>query len=140
MRLMKSAEASPVHLGSQEASNKRTIYKFIHQGGIQSCQLVMGFTEVAMGSAWNTMPAKTHKRRSEIRLYLEMKPEDRVLHLIGPPQETRHLMVANKEAVISPAWSINSGVGTGNYIYCWGLGGENHGCDDTESIPASELR
>lgn len=131
---------TPIVMGSPRTADLHRTTRLIHQDGVRSCQLVMGFTEVAMGSAWNTMPAKTHKRRSEIRLYLEMKPEDRVLHLIGPPQETRHLMVANKEAVISPAWSINSGVGTGNYIYCWGLGGENHGCDDTESIPASELR
>lgn len=131
---------TPIVLGSPRTSDLHRTTRVIHEDGVKSCQLVMGFTEVAIGSVWNTMPPTTHKRRSEIRLYFELKPEDRVLHLIGPPHETRHLVVANKQAVIAPAWSINSGVGTGNYIYCWGMGGENHGCDDMETIPAGQLR
>jgi 4-deoxy-L-threo-5-hexosulose-uronate ketol-isomerase len=131
---------TPIILGSPRTADLHRTTRVIHEDGVRSCQLVMGFTEVAMGSAWNTMPPKTHKRRSEIRLYFELKPEDRVLHLIGPPQETRHLIVANKQAVISPPWSINASVGTGSYIFSWGMGGENHGCDDIETIPASQLR
>ena len=131
---------NPMVLGSPRTSDLRRTTRLIHQEGVRSAQLMMGFTEVAIGSTWNTQPPQIHKRRSEIRLYFELKGEERVLHLIGPPQETRHLVVANKQVVLSPSWSINSGVGVANYVYCWAMGGENHGCDDVESVAADQLR
>jgi len=136
----KKADAEAVKLGDQFSCNRRTIYKYIHPRGIRSCQLVMGFTEIEDGSAWNTMPTHTHDRRSEIYLYFGLKPEVRIIHLMGSPQETRHLVLSDREIAISPSWSIHSGVGTGAYTFCWGMGGENQAFEDMDPVGMSELR
>ncbi len=134
------ADAAAVELGTLEQSNKRTIYKYIHPEGIKSCQLVMGFTELQPGSVWNTMPPHTHERRMEVYFYFDVDPESRVFHMMGKPEETRHIVVADRQAVISPSWSIHSGVGTGKYTFCWGMGGENQAFDDMDGIDIDTLR
>ena len=127
-------------LGAAETCNKRTIYKAIYRDGLQSCQLVMGFTLLDPGSNWNTMPAHTHMRRSEVYFYFDIDPAHRVLHLMGPPHETSHLVVADREVVVSPGWSIHAGVGTKNYTFCWGMGGENQAYDDMDMASIAELK
>jgi 4-deoxy-L-threo-5-hexosulose-uronate ketol-isomerase len=127
-------------LGSVETCNKRTIYKAIYKEGIKSCQLVMGFTVLDPGSNWNTMPPHTHMRRSEVYFYFDVDPAHRVLHLMGPPDATSHLVVADKEIVISPGWSIHAGVGTKNYAFCWGMGGENQAYDDMDPVAIADLK
>jgi 4-deoxy-L-threo-5-hexosulose-uronate ketol-isomerase len=122
--MMKSADAAPVTLGAQETANKRTIYKFIHQGGIQSCQLVMGLTALEPGSVWNSFPPHTHWRRTEIYFYFDLG-EKVLTHFFGEPQETRHLFLHNEDVALSPNWSMHFGVGTGNYKFIWGMAGEN---------------
>jgi 4-deoxy-L-threo-5-hexosulose-uronate ketol-isomerase len=139
-RLAKKTDAEPVQLGSIEKSNKRTIYKLIHPNGIQSCQLVMGYTVLESGCVWNTMPPHTHERRMEVYFYFNIDASDRVFHLMGPPQATRHIVVADKQAVVSPSWSIHSGVGTGAYTFCWGMGGENQEFDDMDGIDIGDLK
>lgn len=134
------AEAEAVQLGDPNACNERTIYKYIHPRGIKSCQLVMGVTVLAPSSVWNTMPPHTHRRRTEIYLYFDMPEEARVFHLLGMPSETRHVVVANKQAVISPSWSIHSGVGTSSYSFCWAMGGENQVFEDMQGVRLSDLR
>ena len=136
----KLADAEAVQLGSTEASNKRTIYKYIHPRGIQSCQVVMGFTVLEPGSVWNTMPPHTHERRMEVYLYFDMDEDTRVFHLMGTADETRHIVVANRQAVISPSWSIHSGVGTGAYTFCWGMGGENQTFEDMDGIEIGNIK
>jgi len=138
--LAKFNELQPVHLGSEETCNKRSIYKAIFLDGIRSCQLVMGFTLLAPGSNWNTMPPHTHMRRSEVYFYFEVDPSQRVLHLMGPATETRHLVVGNREVVVSPGWSIHAGVGTKNYGFCWGMGGENQRYDDMDLLAITDLK
>jgi len=138
--LAKKSQAAAVPLGNQASLNKRTIYKYIHMEGIRSCQLVMGFTELEAGSGWNTMPAHTHLRRSEVYLYFNLTDTSRVFHFMGEPQQTRHLVVADRQLVISPSWSIHAGVGTSNYTFCWGMGGENQAFDDMDAVPVSSLR
>jgi 4-deoxy-L-threo-5-hexosulose-uronate ketol-isomerase len=133
-------DADPVHLGSTEDSNKRTIYKLIHPGAMETCQVVMGFTELEAGSVWNTMPPHTHERRMEVYLYFDMRKDSRVFHLMGPADETRHLVVSDSQAVVSPSWSLHSGVGTGAYTFCWGMGGENQEFDDMDHIKIGDLR
>ena len=137
---IKMSEAEPVELGTIEASNKRTIYKLIHPAGVRSCQLVMGFTELAPGCVWNTMPPHTHERRMEVYMYFDIADDTRVFHLMGKPDETRHIVVADGQAVISPSWSIHSGVGTGSYTFCWGMGGENQAFDDMDHLTIDKLR
>jgi 4-deoxy-L-threo-5-hexosulose-uronate ketol-isomerase len=132
-------EAGAVHLGSVETCNKRSIYKAIFLDGIRSCQLVMGFTLLAPGSNWNTMPPHTHMRRSEVYFYFDVDPAHRVVHLMGPAHETRHLIMADKDIVISPGWSIHAGVGTKSYGFCWGMGGENQRYDDMDALTIPEL-
>jgi 4-deoxy-L-threo-5-hexosulose-uronate ketol-isomerase len=127
-------------LGSVETCNKRTIYKAIYKEGIKSCQLVMGFTMLEPGSNWNTMPPHTHMRRSEVYFYFDVDPAHRVLHLMGPPDATSHLVVADKEIVVSPGWSIHAGVGTKNYAFCWGMGGENQAYDDMDPVTIADLK
>jgi 4-deoxy-L-threo-5-hexosulose-uronate ketol-isomerase len=127
-------------LGTVETCNKRTIYKAIYKEGIKSCQLVMGFTVLDPGSNWNTMPPHTHMRRSEVYFYFDVDPAHRVLHLMGPPDATSHLVVADKEIVISPGWSIHAGVGTKNYAFCWGMGGENQAYDDMDPVAIADLK
>jgi 4-deoxy-L-threo-5-hexosulose-uronate ketol-isomerase len=133
------AEAEPVNMGSAEEANQRTIYKLIHPGGIKSCQLVMGFTELKAGSVWNTMPAHTHERRTEVYLYFNLGG-GMVLHLMGRPEETRHLVMGEGEAAISPMWSIHSGVGTRAYTFCWGMGGENQEFTDMDPVAKDRLK
>jgi 4-deoxy-L-threo-5-hexosulose-uronate ketol-isomerase len=138
--LAKKKDAAAVPLGKQESLNKRTIYKYIHMEGIKSCQLVMGFTVLEEGSGWNTMPPHTHNRRSEVYVYFNLPETARVFHFMGPPQETRHVVVADKQVVISPSWSIHAGVGTVAYAFCWGMGGENQAFDDMDAAPVPTLR
>ena len=134
------ADAETVQLGTATQSNKRTIYKYIHPAGIKSCQLVMGFTELAPDCVWNTMPPHTHERRMEVYFYFDIDPSNRVFHLMGAPDETRHIVVADKQAVVSPSWSIHSGVGTGSYAFCWGMGGENQAFDDMDHLSISDIK
>jgi 4-deoxy-L-threo-5-hexosulose-uronate ketol-isomerase len=136
----KRGELEPVKLGAAETVNKREIRKHIWMGGVKSCQLVMGFTELAEGSAWNTMPPHTHMRRSEVYLYFGLPEADRVIHLMGPADETRHLVVADKQVVVSPGWSMHAGVGTRNYGFCWGMGGENQAYDDMDPVKLVDMR
>jgi 4-deoxy-L-threo-5-hexosulose-uronate ketol-isomerase len=135
-----SAEQGKVELGSAQNANQRAITKLIHLEGVRSCQLVMGFTQLASGSVWNTMPAHTHGRRSEVYLYFNLDADQRVIHLMGPGDATRNLVVANKQVVVSPGWSIHSGVGTSNYTFCWGMGGENQVYSDMDALTIAELR
>jgi len=140
VQLMKGQEALPVSVGSAETSNARTIYKYIHADGIQSCQLVMGLTVLKTGSVWNTMPAHTHTRRMEAYFYFDVPEQQRVFHFMGEPQETRHLLVADGQAVISPPWSIHSGCGTTNYSFIWGMAGENYTYTDMDAVAIGDLR
>jgi 4-deoxy-L-threo-5-hexosulose-uronate ketol-isomerase len=137
--MARKANAKAVRLGEQATCNKRTIYKCIHPQDIQSCQLVMGFTVLDEGRVWNTMPTHTHDRRSEIYLYFDMQPETRVIHLMGKPEETRNLVVANRQVVVSSSWSIHFGAGTGAYTFCWGMGGENQDFDDMDMVAIKDL-
>jgi 4-deoxy-L-threo-5-hexosulose-uronate ketol-isomerase len=137
---VRPAEAEPVRLGTPEEANVRTIYKCIHPGGVKSAQLVMGFTVLAPGSVWNTMPAHTHGRRTEVYLYFNLGPDAMALHLMGPAEETRHLIVREGEAVISPSWSLHSGVGTRAYSFCWGMGGENQAFTDMDPVALERMR
>ena len=136
---MKPKDASPVPLGSQANANKRTIYKYIHPGGIQSCQLVMGFTALEEGSVWNSFPPHTHWRRTEIYMYFDLG-ENVLTHFLGEPQQTRHLFLHNEEVALSPNWSIHCGCGTGNYRFIWGMAGENQVFDDMDGVKPVNLR
>lgn len=138
--LMKKEQASPVTIGDAKTANHRTIYKYIHADGIKSCQLVMGLTVLGEGSVWNTMPAHAHTRRTEAYFYFDVQPDHRVIHLMGQPQETRHLVIANYEAIVSPPWSIHAGCGTANYSFIWGMGGENYTYTDMDVVSIGELR
>lgn len=133
-------EASPVNLGDMATSNKRTIYKYIHNDGIQSCQLVMGLTTLDAGSVWNSVPPHTHTRRMEVYFYFDVDAAQRVMHFMGQPQETRHLVMANHEAVISAPWSMHFGVGTANYGFIWGMAGENKEFTDMDPQPVASLK
>ena len=137
---IRQSEAETVRLGSRESCNQRTLYKLIHPGGVRSCQLVMGFTVLEPGCVWNTMPPHTHERRMEVYLYFDMPDDARVFHFMGRPEATRHLVVANGQAVISPSWSIHCGAGTGAYSFCWGMGGENQAFDDMDHLTLDQLR
>ena len=139
-RMVKFADLKGLELGSAETCNKRTIYKAIYRDGIRSCQLVMGFTLLAPGSNWNTMPAHTHMRRSEVYFYFDVGPDQRVMHLMGPPDATSHLIMADKQVVVSPGWSIHAGVGTKSYGFCWGMGGENQAYDDMDPVAIRDLK
>ena len=138
--LIQTSLEKPLSIGSAETANSRHISKLIHLEGTQSCQLVMGLTQLDPGSIWNTMPPHTHMRRSEIYLYFDLPQTDRIIHLMGPPLETRHLIVANKQVIISPGWSIHAGAGTRNYKFCWGMGGENQVYTDMGPAPIQDLR
>ncbi len=134
------AEASPETLGAPETSNRRTIYKFLVPDVLQTCQLLMGMTQLEPGSLWNTMPCHTHDRRMEVYFYFDMNPDAVVFHMLGEPTQTRHLVVRNEEAVISPSWSIHSGVGTQAYTFIWGMVGENQVFKDMDHVPMRTLR
>ncbi len=137
---MTKAEASPVNLGDISTSNKRTIYKYIHNDGIQSCQLVMGLTTLDTGSVWNSVPPHTHTRRMEAYFYFDLDAAQRVMHFMGEPQETRHLVMANNEAVLSAPWSMHFGVGTANYGFIWGMAGENKEFTDMDQVPVAAIK
>ena len=139
-RKMSFDEAEPQHLGSVEKANERTIYKFIHPDGIKSCQLVMGFTELKKGSIWNTMPPHLHDRRMEAYFYFNLPEEDRIWHFMGEKDETRHMVVANHQAIISPPWSIHSGAGTSNYAFAWAMAGENQSFADMDPVPLDTVK
>lgn len=138
--IMTNAAASRVDLGSQQTANRRTIYKYIHADGIQSCQLVMGLTILLEGSIWNTMPPHTHDRRMEVYFYFDVAPEHRVFHYMGQPGQTRHILLGNHEAVVSPPWSIHAGSGTSNYSFIWGMAGENMEFTDMDGIAIADIR
>jgi 4-deoxy-L-threo-5-hexosulose-uronate ketol-isomerase len=133
-------DAQRLDLGTPDKANVRTIYQFIHPSVLKSCQLVMGMTMLQPNSTWNTMPSHTHDRRMEVYLYFDLPDDSLVFHLMGEPKETRHIVVRNEEAVISPSWSIHSGVGTSNYTFIWGMVGENQTFTDMDQIPMSELK
>jgi 4-deoxy-L-threo-5-hexosulose-uronate ketol-isomerase len=133
------ASAEPVHLGSDANSNKRTIYKYIHPDGIKSCQLTMGMTLLAPNNMWNTMPPHLHDRRMEVYFYFDLAPGQAVFHLMGQPDETRHLVLHNEQAVISPPWSIHAGMGTGSYTFIWAMAGENQDFSDMDGVAVDEL-
>lgn len=134
------AEATPVQMGAAETANERTIYKYIYAEGIQSCQLVMGLTQLKPGNVWNTMPSHTHDRRMEAYLYFNLLTGQRVLHLLGEPTETRPLWVSNEQAILSPPWSIHTGCGTAAYAFIWGMAGENREYTDMDAVPLEALR
>lgn len=133
------SKANPVKLGSAEQANVRTIYQYVHPAVCESCQLVMGLTILEPGSIWNTMPSHTHERRMEVYLYFDMDEETAVFHMMGQPNETRHIVMRNEQAVISPSWSIHSGVGTKSYTFIWGMVGENQTFTDMDHIAMKEL-
>lgn len=133
-------KAKKVPFGSIEECNKRVINQYIHPEVMQSCQLAMGLTQLEVGSNWNTMPCHTHDRRMEVYLYLDMNENDVVFHMMGEPTETRHIIMHNEEAVISPSWSIHSGVGTRNYSFIWAMCGENQEFTDMDFIETKDLR
>ena len=139
-RLLKLADANKRPTGEMETSNKRTINQFIHPAVLKTCQLSMGMTVLEPGSVWNTMPAHTHERRMEIYMYFEVPEHQVVFHMMGQGQETRHIVMQNEQAVISPSWSIHSGAGTSNYTFIWAMGGENQEFDDMDNIPTENLR
>jgi len=133
------AKANAVALGSAATANQRRIYQYIHTGGIRSCQLVMGYTDLAEGSVWNTMPPHTHTRRTEIYFYFDLG-ENIVAHFLGAPDATRHVFVQNEQAVLSPPWSIHCGCGTARYKFIWAMAGENQTFDDMDKVAAVDLR
>ncbi|MCL1996798.1 MAG: 5-dehydro-4-deoxy-D-glucuronate isomerase [Defluviitaleaceae bacterium] len=139
-KLITLENANKVHLGSDETSNKRTINQYIHPDVVDSCQLSMGMTILDTGSVWNTMPSHTHERRMEVYMYFDMEDKTKVIHLMGQPTETRHLVVGNEQAVISPSWSIHSGAGTGRYTFIWGMCGENITFTDMDFVDMDDLR
>ncbi len=140
VRLMKPAEALPAELGSLENNNHRTINKYIHLAGIKSCQLVLGVTNFQKGSIWNTMPAHLHDRRMESYFYFDLPENQRVIHFMGEPDETRHIFLNNEQAILSPTWSIHSGVATANYSFIWAMAGENLVFTDMDPVPVQSLK
>jgi 4-deoxy-L-threo-5-hexosulose-uronate ketol-isomerase len=139
-RLIRIGNARQVEMGSAETANARTICQFVHPDVMESCQLVLGYTRFQPGSVWNTMPAHLHDRRMEAYLYFDLAPDARVIHLMGRPEETRHIVMANEEAVISPPWSIHCGCGTGAYAFVWAMAGDNIDYRDMEPVAMEDLR
>jgi len=138
--LVREADANAIELGTQDQANTRTLRQYIIPGRVDSCQLVMGLTTLKPGNIWNTMPSHVHDRRCEAYLYFDLKDDARVVHLMGEPQETRHLVVANEQAIISPPWSIHSGCGTAAYSFIWAMGGDNQDFTDMDMVPMGSLR
>lgn len=139
-KLLTIKDANKVPCGEEKTSNKRTINQFIHPDVLETCQLSMGMTSLEPGSVWNTMPAHTHERRMEIYFYFEIPKDEVVFHMMGEPQETRHVVMQDEQAIISPSWSIHAGCGTANYTFIWAMGGENKAFDDMDHIKNTELR
>ena len=139
-RLIRIEDAAKKPCGDAATSNKRVINQFIHPSVLKTCQLSMGMTVLESGSVWNTMPAHTHERRMEVYFYFEVPEGNVVFHMMGEGQETRHIVMQNEQAVISPSWSIHAGAGTSNYTFIWAMGGENQAFDDMDAIPTTELR
>ena len=139
-RLIKIADANKKPCGAAETSNKRVINQFIHPDVLKTCQLSMGMTVLEPGSVWNTMPCHTHERRMEVYFYFEVPQDNVVFHFMGEGDETRHIVMQNEQAVISPSWSIHAGAGTSNYTFIWAMGGENQAFDDMDNIPTTELK
>lgn len=133
-------QAAPVQLGDILTSNKRTIYKYIHDDGIQSCQLVMGLTVLEPGCVWNSVPPHTHTRRMEVYFYFDLPEDQRMFHMMGEPHQTRHIIMQNHDAVISPPWSGHYGCGTSNYGFIWGMAGENKQFTDMDATPVTVLK
>ncbi|WP_250444857.1 5-dehydro-4-deoxy-D-glucuronate isomerase [Actinotalea sp. C106] len=138
--LVEAGTGTVRELGDPLTSNRRTLNQYIHENGVRSCQVVMGVTTLHPGSMWNTMPAHTHDRRMEAYLYFGLPEEARVIHILGRPDETRHMVVADEEAIISPSWSVHSGVGTASYSFVWAMAGENQSFDDMDGFPITEMR
>jgi 4-deoxy-L-threo-5-hexosulose-uronate ketol-isomerase len=138
--LVAPGEGTVRELGDQVTSNRRTLNQYIHENGVKSCQIVMGVTQLHPGSMWNTMPAHTHDRRTECYLYFDVPADARVIHLLGEREETRHLVVADRQAIISPSWSLHSGVGTAAYSFVWAMAGENQAFDDMDAAPVTDLK
>ena len=138
--LVPAGQGTVRELGDPLTSNRRTLNQYIHENGVRSCQVVMGVTTLHPGSMWNTMPAHTHDRRTECYLYFDLPAEARVLHILGEPTETRHLVVADKEAIIAPSWSVHSGVGTAAYSFVWAMAGENQAFDDMDGFDVATMR
>ena len=139
-RLLKIADAAKKPCGDSATSNRRVINQFIHPDVLKTCQLSMGMTVLESGSVWNTMPAHTHERRVEVYMYFEVPEDQVVFHMMGQGQETRHIVMRNEQAVISPSWSIHAGAGTASYTFIWAMGGENQAFDDMDTIPTTELK
>ncbi len=139
-KLVRFEDANHRHLGTREECNVRTIHQFILPGRCDSCQLVMGYTELEPGSNWNTMPAHTHERRTEVYMYFDIAPDATVFHFMGPGDETRHIAMHNHDVVVSPMWSIHAGVGTRAYSFCWAMGGENQVLGGMDGIAVGDLR
>jgi 4-deoxy-L-threo-5-hexosulose-uronate ketol-isomerase len=139
-RLLRIADARRLDLGKSETANVRSIFQMVHPDVCDSCQLVLGITELAPGSVWNTMPPHVHDRRSEAYLYFDLAPGSKVLHLMGEPEETRHLVVGDREAILSPPWSVHCGAGTGAYAFIWGMGGDNIDYTDMDPVSLEVLK
>ena len=139
-RLVRASEAQGNELGTMERANRRKIARYIHADGVKSSQLVMGVTVLEPGSVWNTMPAHTHSRRSEIYLYFDLPADSIVVHLMGEPQELRPLIVRDAEVALSPGWSVHSGCGTSSYAFCWAMGGENQDYADMDPVAVESMR
>ncbi len=140
VQLMKSKAATPAEMGSAETANHRTINKYIHLDGLQSCQLVLGVTNFKAGSIWNTMPPHLHDRRMEAYFYFDLPTTQRVIHFMGEPHETRHIFLNNEEGIVSPSWSIHSGVATASYSFIWAMAGENMSFTDMDPINIKSLQ
>lgn len=139
--LIDITKATPAHMGDKDNCNERTIYKYIHENGIaKSCQLMLGVTILEKGSIWNTMPVHVHDRRMEAYLYFDLGPDDVVFHLMGETDETRHMVVKDHEAIISPNWSIHSAAGTSNYAFCWAMAGENYTFADQDFCKPTDMK
>jgi 4-deoxy-L-threo-5-hexosulose-uronate ketol-isomerase len=138
--LLQKSNAKRLDLGSKETANERSIFQYVNAESVKTCQLVVGLTQFAPGSVWNTMPAHVHDRRMEAYLYFDLKPDAFVVHLMGEPDESRHLIVRNEQAILSPPWSIHSGAGTGAYTFIWAMAGDNVDYTDVEKVAMEDLR
>ena len=140
VQMMKPSDATPAEMGSSETANHRVINKYIHPDGLKSCQLMLGVTNFKPGSLWNTMAPHLHDRRMEAYFYFNLPENQRVLHLMGEPNETRHMFINNEEGIVSPSWSIHSGVGTAAYSFIWAMAGENASFTDMDPVNISTLK